>query len=138
MTAIDNDIFTQYVHGNHQIAARILAFPRGELALPVIVVEEILRGRLNKIQQTQARHGGDLTKANELLARSVVSIQQFRILAFSESATALVLEWRSLGIKVGTQDLRIAAICVTQNIRLISNNKSDFHRIPNLNLETWN
>ena len=138
MTAIDNDIFTQYVYGNSQIVARILAFPRGELALPVIVVEEILRGRLNKIRQMQARHGGDLTKAYELLARSVVSIQQFRILAFSEPASALELEWRSLGIKVGTQDLRIAAICVSQNIRLISNNKSDFYRIPNLNLETWN
>lgn len=137
MTAIDNDIYTLFVMGNLKVVANILKFPRGELALPVIVVEEVLRGWLNKIRKAQTKQN-DLIRAYELLSRSVRSMQQFHLLAFTDEAYAQEQQWRSEGVRVGTQDLRIAAICVSQNIKLISNNHSDFHRIPNLNLETWN
>ena len=137
MTAIDNDIYTLFVMGNLKVVANILKFPRGELALPVIVVEEVLRGWLNKIRKAQTKQS-DLIRAYELLSRSVRAMQQFHLLAFTDEAFAQEQQWRSEGVRVGTQDLRIAAICVSQDIKLISNNYSDFHRIPNLNLETWN
>jgi predicted nucleic acid-binding protein len=138
VTAIDNDIFSLFLNGNRDILARLLSYPRGEISLPVIVVEEVMRGRLHQIRKAQALNEEKLVQAYDFLATTVIAIQQYRMLAYTLQAEVLVQDWRSQGIRVGMRDMRIAAICVSQNIRLISNNLSDFHRIPNLNLETWN
>lgn len=47
------------------------------------------------------------------------------------------LAFRAQKIKVGTQDLRIVAIALSQNATVITRNKRDFERIPALNIEDW-
>jgi tRNA(fMet)-specific endonuclease VapC len=138
VTVLDNDIFSLFLNGDPGVMAKLLSLPRGEVALPIIVVEEVMRGRLNQIRKAQVHRDERLTRAYDYLSRTVIAIQQYRILAYNLSANDLVEEWRSQGIRVGPRDMRIAAICVSQQLKLVSNNASDFNLIPGLTLETWN
>ena len=44
---------------------------------------------------------------------------------------------RKQKIRVGTQDLKIAAIALTQDALLLSANLRDFRRVPGLRVENW-
>ena len=59
------------------------------------------------------------------------------ILPYTAQAEALYQEWRSQKIRLGTHDLRIAAICVAHMARLISRNLRDFDQVPGLQVEYW-
>jgi predicted nucleic acid-binding protein len=54
MKAFDTDILTEILTGNAAYAERLASVPVAEQAAPIIVVEEIIRGRLNTIRQAQA------------------------------------------------------------------------------------
>jgi tRNA(fMet)-specific endonuclease VapC len=46
-------------------------------------------------------------------------------------------ELREQKIPIGTQDLRIAAISLSENSILVTRNYRDFSQIPNLRLQDW-
>ena len=138
MIAFDTDVLTEVLLGNATYVARAAAVPLHEQAVPIIVVEEIMRGRLNIIRQAEAgRTSISLTHAYELFEDTFVDFRRLRILSYTEQAEALYREWRQQGIRLGTHDLRIGAICVADNARLISRNRQDFERIPGLAVEFW-
>jgi tRNA(fMet)-specific endonuclease VapC len=138
MTALDSDLFTLFLQGHPAIAAKVSTVSQDELALPVVVVEEVMRGRLNAIRQAQSKKKVvELTEAYERLANSVEAAAHFPILNYTPEADVLTQQWRTQKIKVGMQDLRIGAICVSQNIRLATRNRHDFERVPGLVLELW-
>jgi predicted nucleic acid-binding protein len=47
MIAFDTDVLTEILLGNAIFAQRASAIPLAEQSLPVVVIEEIMRGRLN-------------------------------------------------------------------------------------------
>ena len=138
MIAFDTDVLTEVLLGNVTYVARVSAIPVHEQAVPVIVVEEIMRGRLNIIRQAEAgRTTISLTRAYGLFEDTFVDFRRLRLLSYTEQAEALYQEWRRQGLRLGTHDLRIAAICVAHNARLISRNRRDFERVPGLVAEFW-
>ena len=54
MIAFDTDVLTEVLLGNAIYVARAAAIPLHEQAVPVIVIEEVMRGRLNIIRQAEA------------------------------------------------------------------------------------
>jgi tRNA(fMet)-specific endonuclease VapC len=50
----------------------------------------------------------------------------------------LFLAWRAAKIRIGTNDLRIAAICLANQAKLVTRNARDYAQVPGLNLEVWN
>jgi predicted nucleic acid-binding protein len=64
MIAFDTDVLTEILLGNAAFVARAAAIPMREQAVPVIVLEEIIRGRLNVIRQAEAGvAGASVTRA---------------------------------------------------------------------------
>lgn len=138
MIAFDTDVLTEVLLGNATFVQRAAAIPIPEQAVPVIVVEEILRGRLNVIRQAEAgRASVSLARAYELFEESFKDFRRMHILSYTAQAESLYQEWRQQGIRLATHDLRIAAICVAHAARLLSRNRRDFERVPGLTVEFW-
>jgi len=121
MIAFDTDVLTEVLLGNTAYVVRAAAIPLQEQAVPVIVIEEIMRGRLNIIRRTEAgRASISLARAYELFEETFTDFLRLHILSYTIQAEALYQEWRQQGIRLGTHDLRIAAICVATHLPRIA------------------
>lgn len=61
----------------------------------------------------------------------------WEIVGFSEQAAAEFENFRKQRIRVATTDLKIASIAYSGDFLLLTANKRDFERIPNLRFENW-
>ena len=138
MIALDADVLTEVLAGNQRLSERAAEYPVYEQGVPVIFIEEILRGRLNSIRQAEAAKSKlSIERAYELFQDTLNAVREIIVLPYSAEAEALHQSWRQQKIRVGTHDLRIAAICVVGSIKLITRNRRDFDQIPGLLLEVW-
>ena len=138
MIAFDTDVLTAILLGNPALVQRAAAFEVREQAVPVIVIEEIMRGRLNVIRQAEAgRANVNIAHAYELFEETFTDFRRIQVLSYTSQADALYQQWRQQGIRIATHDLRIAATCVAHAGILISRNRLDFERVPGLRVEFW-
>ena len=59
------------------------------------------------------------------------------MLDFDERAAVEFQRLYAMRLRVGTLDLRIAAIVLARGARLLTRNLADFRRVPGLNAEDW-
>jgi tRNA(fMet)-specific endonuclease VapC len=138
MIAFDTDILTEILVGAPEFVTRASGIPGHEQAVPVVVIEEIIRGRLQVIRQAEAGTACvDLARAYALFEQTLRDVQRLIILAYTPQADMLYRQWRQQRLRIPTHDLRIAAICVTHTARLISRNRRDFEQVPGLLVEFW-
>ena len=138
MIVFDADILSELFRGSADHVRRAEAIPVEQHAIPVVVVEEILRGRLNEIRRAEAGKSRiGIERAYDLLKETVRYIQHFRVLSYVSDAERVYQDWRQQKIRIGTHDLRIAAICVADSATLISRNRRDFELVPGLSVEFW-
>lgn len=107
---LDTDHISLVQRGNQNIALRSAGIPPEFIAITVISVEEQLRGRL--------------------------SLAKFSILDFTAESKDRYLELKQ-DIKIGKQDLKIAAISLSVNGIMVTRNHRDFSKVPNLRIEDW-
>jgi tRNA(fMet)-specific endonuclease VapC len=138
MKAFDADVLTLITEGEPGCLQKASLIPAAEQAVPIVAAEQVLRGRLNIIRQSQAGKAKvSVDRAYDLLEGSLVDLRRLKILSFLPQAELLVQSWRTQKIKVGISDLRIAAICVVHSATLISRNRRDFDQVPGLTVEYW-
>ena len=75
--------------------------------------------------------------AYQRLNQFLDNFRKIAVVQFDEKAAEVFQQFKSQKIRVGTMDLKIAAIAVARNAILISRNLSDFMQIPNLTVENW-
>lgn len=139
MTIFDTDIASNLLQSRPAVVSRVAAIPAEDQAITIVTVEEILRGRLNLIRQAEAgKSKTSLEEAYALLNRSVDQFRDLRILTCDTHAELTVRNWRAAKIRIGTQDLRIAAIAFAHDAKLVTRNARDYALVPGLNLEVWN
>jgi tRNA(fMet)-specific endonuclease VapC len=138
MIALDADVLTDILQGNSPLVARASQIPVHEQAVPVILVEEIVRGRLNAVRRAEAgKTKLTLPRAYELFEATLDAFRRVIVLPYTDQADALYRDWRSQKLRVGTHDLRIGAICVAHSTTLVSRNRRDFEKVPGLTIEIW-
>ena len=138
MIAFDTDVLVEIFAGNSKYIALASAYPPAHQSVPVVVVEEMLRARLNSIRQAEAGKAKiDLPRAYELFAANVRQFQDLVILPYTPQADDAFQQWRKAKVRVRTHDLRIASICVAHSATLVTRNRHDFEQVPNLAVEFW-
>jgi tRNA(fMet)-specific endonuclease VapC len=139
MTAFDNDVLTDLLNGRADYQARLAAIPADQQCVPVVVAEEMIRGRLDSIRRAEAGRGPmSVIHAYDLFGRSILALHLMRLLPYTNAADALFQAWKPQKLRVGTHDLRIAAIAIAHGATLVSRNRRDYDRVPGLLLDVWN
>jgi tRNA(fMet)-specific endonuclease VapC len=106
-----------------------------EVAVTVISLEEQTRGWLAYI--AKQRSFDRQIAAYSRLINLVEDFSTRRILEFDAAAAAEASALSKSKLRLGTMDLKIAAIAITTNSVLLSANARDFRRVPNLRFEEW-
>ena len=79
----------------------------------------------------------ELVLAYTRLWDTLDDFKNLNILKFDQNASTIYTEFFRQRIRIGTQDLRIAAIVLANNAILVTGNKQDFEKVPNLKQEDW-
>jgi tRNA(fMet)-specific endonuclease VapC len=106
-----------------------------DFATTVISLEEQMRGWLAALNRMREVHSQLLYYTR--LAGLVDFFSNWQILPFDESAADQFVTLRKSGIRIGTMDLKIAAIAISKNALLLSANLRDFERVPGLRVQDW-
>jgi hypothetical protein len=69
--------------------------------------------------------------------RTLEFLCNFTALKFDVHAEAYFQTLREQKIRIGTQDLKIAAIALSQGAVVVTRNERDFGKIPGLKVEDW-
>jgi tRNA(fMet)-specific endonuclease VapC len=101
----------------------------------VVNVEEQMRGWLAAIAKEKKAVRQVL--AYRELADLFAFFAKLEIAAFSEAAAEEFENLRSARVRIGTMDLKIAAIAIAHGARLLSANRKDFQQVPGLQFENW-
>lgn len=138
MIAFDTDVLSRLLYGDRTLLARAAQLEPGEQSVPIVVLEEIMRGRLNSIRQAESkRTGTPLERAYELFERTFTRLRHVAVLPYGAAAHGQFQGWRRQKLRLSTHDLRIASICVAESATPATCNRRDFERVPELTVEFW-
>lgn len=139
MTAFDTDVLTELFAGNAALNQRLALIAPPERHIPVVAAGEIVRGWLAAVRQAEAKRGRmTLEFAFARFEESLVKMAPFALLPYTAAAHAQVEAWQQAKIRVGTNDMRIAAICVAHGATLATRNARDYAQLPGLAFDVWN
>ncbi len=132
---LDTDMLTLWFRGRETIASCVATTPPQQLAVTIITVEEILRGWYTQVRQ--ARDDPQLARAYQALQETVEFTRGIQLLPFDLPGIRRYRQLRTHHRRIGTNDLRIAAIVLEQQGILVTRNTTDFADIPGLQLDDW-
>jgi len=132
---LDTDTVTHQQAGRTAVLRRLSTVSPDMVFTTVVTVREQLKGRLATVDQ--ATEGPDLLLAYDRLLATVRYFAHVNVLPFSPAAAATLQKLRDQRIRIGTQDLRIAAIVLASGGTLITGNRRDFAKVPGLLIEDW-
>ena len=132
---LDTDTVSLFQRQHPIVRQRVNGANPQEIAVTVVTVEEQFYGRLNQIKK--AKSADDLIFAYASLKDTVNYFLTVNLLDFDRNAYNCYADLVRQKIRVGTQDLRIAAIAISRNGIVVTRNRRDFERVPDLQLEDW-
>ena len=137
---LDTDVFSiAELRGSPEydrLRARVIELaPEDRLVTTIVTYEEQTRGWL--AYAAKSRRTPHQVKAYTRLKQHLRNYLEFETLEFDESAGIEFDRLCGMKIRVGSADLKIAAIVISRNALLISRNLRDFKKIPGLRVEDW-
>ncbi|ALF51766.1 nucleic acid-binding protein, contains PIN domain protein [Nostoc piscinale CENA21] len=132
---LDTDTFSLFQRAHPLVSQRINAISTEQLATTVITFEEQMYGRLNRIRKANSPES--LVFAYIQLREALADFKTINVLDFNKEAANCYARFLQQKIRIGTQDLRIAAIVIANDAILVTRNQRDFYRVPGLRFEDW-
>lgn len=132
---LDTDTLQLLQDEHPQVIAHIQAVALEDRAISVISVEEQLSGWYTQLRQ--AKQPERLAWAYRRLSATVRFLSRVQIIDFDEAAIQRYEQLKKRKIKVGTNDLRIAATVLERDAVLVTRNSLDFRKVPALQIEDW-
>ena len=138
MILVDSDhlsVLADHRHRRQPALRRRLHESGAVIALPIVAVEEHLRGWLAEIHRVRQPHQQIVPYLR--FAKLIDFLREWQIVGWNEPAADALVKLRRQRIRIGTQDLKIAAIALANDALLLSANLRDFNRVPLLQVEDW-
>jgi tRNA(fMet)-specific endonuclease VapC len=132
---LDTDHIGLIERNDPVIRSHLTRRPATSIAVSVVTMEESLRGRLAVLSQRLTSPQRVQAYAN--LLTTVRLYGTFTVLPFDSACEVQFQQLIGLRLRVGTQDLKIAATALANGFTLVTRNRSDFQRVPGLVLEDW-
>lgn len=137
---LDTDIFTlcelPYSPEYRRLHARVLELDAHDRVVTTIITyEEQTRGWLAYAAKSRATQ--HQINAYTRLKKHLLTYRDFDVLDFDGRAAQVFDRLRAGKLKVGSSDLKIAAIAIANDAILLSRNLVDFKGIPDLRVEDW-
>lgn len=117
----------------NRLSVRMSARRADDFFVPIISFDELVRGWSAYINR--ARKAAGLVTGYSRLEKILADFSQARIASFDETAAARFESLRKQKVRIGTMDLRIAAIALVHGYTLLSRNLVDFEKVPGLSVE---
>lgn len=134
---LDTNHFIEFAVGS-KLGQHLLASMdarRADAFTCIPAVEETMRGWLALLNRKPA--GRLQIHAYSEFQRGIEALIKFPILPFDKAAADVFHKLRDSRIRIGTMDLKIAAICIAHDAMLLTRNLVDFEKVPGLRVENW-
>ncbi|MEM9949902.1 MAG: type II toxin-antitoxin system VapC family toxin [Cyanobacteria bacterium P01_D01_bin.36] len=132
---LDSDHLSLYQRGYESIGQQLLTTPPDQIAITIVSVEELIRGRLAQVRK--ATKPQERVYAYSWLMKTLDFLRDFAIVEYDAQAEAHFQSLLHQKVRVGTQDLKIAAIVLSHGATLVTRNRQDFERVASLSFEDW-
>ena len=132
---LDTDHVSLLQRGNTHVLAHLAHVSIDQRAVTIITVTEQIQGRLAVIHQ--ARSEVEVAAGDQRLQETMTFYALIRVLPYDAEAQAQFAQLRRQRVRIGTQDLRIAAITLSRQATLVTRNTRDFAKVPALNIVDW-
>ena len=120
-----------------RLSARLEASTDSDIRIGVISYEEQVRGWMARINAEKSVARQVLWYDRLLLMLGFYEQQASSVLRFDEAAASLFEILRGRKVRIGSNDLKIAAIALSNDATLLSANLADFRQVPGLRVEDW-
>lgn len=149
MTTLLTDVFAMYLLDTDyvgllqrkaqphydRIVARMRQHSLTDFFLPIVAFHEQVMGA--NLYVSRATDQAGVVRGYRLLEEILVHFEAAQVLAFDDPAARQFESCRKQRLRVGTMDLRIAAIALTHDMTVLTRNLVDFGKVPGLQVEDW-
>jgi tRNA(fMet)-specific endonuclease VapC len=139
MYILDTDLFSLTErtdsHASQRLLFRLSNHRQVKWATTIITFEEQMRGWMAWLAQART-----FEQQVERYRKLQIMLNRYRdtaVLGFDERALREFKALQRQRIRIGTMDLKIAAIALSHNAVLLSRNLKDFSKVPGLQVEDW-
>jgi tRNA(fMet)-specific endonuclease VapC len=133
---LDTDSVTYQQLGRAVFIQRLAQIDPATVATTIITLSEQMRGRLAAVNRQQ--DDAALQIAYQRLQATHAYYCQIPIVSFDAEATAIYRRLVDQRLRIGAQDLKIAAIALAHAAVLVTSNRRHFDQVPGLQIEEWN
>ncbi|MEI6330048.1 MAG: type II toxin-antitoxin system VapC family toxin [Pseudanabaena sp.] len=132
---LDTDHISLLQRNHPNVKQRLTSIDPNKIFVTVITFEEQMRGRLNQVKQAKSQES--LISAYNALRETIEDYKRLNLLDFDKDAYSCHMNLLRQKIRIGSQDLRIAAIALSVDGIVVTRNQKDFEKVPNLKIEDW-
>ncbi len=129
MYLLDTDTYSNLLRRNPVVLRRVSQTPPGSVCLCAVTPEEMLRARLDAIHQARAKQEQRLPVTYDYLMDLVRELNRVSILRYDDDAVQIFRAFPAAVKRAGSQDCRIAAVALANNLTVITSNTRHFAQI---------
>lgn len=138
MYIFDTDHISVFDRGGQAaqpLLAKLALIDPNEVATMIVTYEEQMRGWLD--YTARKSQIAEQISAYRKLERHLANYRKILVLSFDEKAGDIYQDLRKHYPRLGTMDLKIAAIALSHQATLLTRNAKDFNKISTLKIEDW-
>lgn len=111
------------------------AYDTSDFFVAIVSFHEQVLGWHTYLKRAKQPQG--VMHAYDMFLQVITDFYNLQTLPFDQAAADEFALLRKQRVRIGTMDLRIAAIALSRGLTVLSRNLSDFQQVPRLSVEDW-